>query len=118
MIPKEFAIWFDENFILLLPCVAVTLVPAFVGVGWLVRADWNTPLRRGWLTALGGIGTASLITVVYHLPANIRLWGLDQTDAEVTSELRWWLVFHVLRVVAGLVGASAALRTALNRSAQ
>lgn len=112
--PQEFAVWFEANFILLLPCVALTLVPAFVGVGWLLKQDWNVPrLRRGWLIALAGIGTASLITMVYHLPANFRLWGLDQTDSDVTSELRWWLVVHVLRVIAGLVGAVAALWTAL-----
>lgn len=112
--PQEFAMWFEANFILLLPCVVITLVPAFVGVGWLLRQDWNAPrLRRGWLIALAGIGAASLITAVYHLPANFRLWGLDQTDAEVTSELRRWLVLHVFRVLAGLVGAVAALWTAL-----
>lgn len=112
--PQEFAAWFDANFILLLPCVAVTLVPAFIGVGWLLKQDWHVPrLRRAWLIALAGIGTASLITVVYHLPANFRLWGLDQTDAEVVSELRWWLIIHVPRTLAGLVGAVAALRAAL-----
>ena len=112
--PQEFAVWFEANFILLLPCVVLTLVPAFIGVGWLLKQDWNVPrAASGWLIALAGIGTASLITLVYHLPANFRLWGLDQTDAEVTSELRWWLVLHVFRVLAGLVGAVAALWTAL-----
>ncbi len=112
--PQEFALWFKANFILLLPCVMVTLVPAFVGVGWLLKQDWNVPkLRRGWMIALGGIGLASLITMVYHLPANFRLWGLDQTDAQITTELRWWLVLHVPRVLAGLTGAVAALWTAL-----
>ncbi len=98
----------------MLPCVGVTLIPAFVGVLWLLKQDWNVPaLRRGWLIALAGIGVASLITAVYHLPANFRLWGLDQTDAEVTSELHWWLIVHVPRTLAGLVGAVAALGTAL-----
>jgi uncharacterized membrane protein (DUF485 family) len=112
--PQEFARWFEQNFILLLPCVLVTLLPAFIGVGRLLGQDWNTPhLRRGWLIALAGIGIASLITAIYHLPANFRLWGLDQTDAEVTSELRRWLILHVPRVAAGFVGAVAALRTAV-----
>jgi hypothetical protein len=116
--PQEFAAWFDANFILLLPCVALTLIPAFIGVGWLLKQDWREPaLRRGWLIALAGIGIASLITAFYHLPANFRLWGLDQTDAEVTAELRWWLIVHVPRTLAGLVGAMAALETAL-KSAQ
>lgn len=112
--PQEFAVWFEANFLLLLPCVAITLIPAFIGVGWLLKADWHIPrLRKGWLIALAGIGLASLITAVYHLPANFRLWGLDQSDARVASELRWWLVLHVPRVLAGLVGATAALWTAL-----
>ncbi|MEQ8842054.1 MAG: DUF1772 domain-containing protein [Acidimicrobiales bacterium] len=112
--PQEFAVWFEANFILLLPCVVVTLVPAFIGVGWLLKRDWDVPrLRRGWLIAFAGLGIASAITAVYHLPANFRLWGLDQTDAEVTSELRWWLIMHVPRTLAGLVGAVAALWTAL-----
>lgn len=114
--PQAFAVWFEKNFILLLPCVVVTLVPAFIGVGWLLKHDWDSPARRGWIIALAGIGTASLITAVYHLPANFRLWGLDQTDAEVTSELRWWLILHVPRVIAGFVGAVAALETALAAS--
>lgn len=88
--PREFAVWFEKNFILLLPCVMATLIPAFIGVGWLLKHDWNTPeLRCGWLIALAGIGTAFHITAGYHLPANFRLWGLNQTDAKVTSELRW-----------------------------
>lgn len=112
--PQEFASWFEANFILLLPCVMLTLTPALVGVGWLLKQDWNDKrLRRGWLIALAGLGLASLITLVYHLPANFRLWGLDQTDSEVVSELRWWLVLHVPRVIAGIVGAVAALWTSL-----
>jgi uncharacterized membrane protein (DUF485 family) len=112
--PQEFAAWFEANFILLLPCVVVTLVPAFIGVGWSLSKDWNVPrLRRGWLIALGGIGIASVITAVYHLPANFRLWGLDQTDSKVTSELHWWLIMHVPRTLAGLVGAVAALWASL-----
>lgn len=112
--PQEFASWFEANFILLLPCVMLTLTPALVGVGWLLKQDWNDKrLRRGWLIALAGLGLASLITLVYHLPANFRLWGLDQTDSEVISELRWWLVLHVPRVIAGIVGAVAALWTSL-----
>lgn len=112
--PQEFASWFEANFILLLPCVMLTLTPALVGVAWLLKQDWNDKrLRRGWLIALAGLGLASLITLVYHLPANFRLWGLDQTDSEVISELRWWLVLHVPRVIAGIVGAVAALWTSL-----
>ncbi len=112
--PQEFAVWFEQHFILLLPCVALTLIPAFIGVGWLLKHDWNTrELCGGWLIALAGIGTASLITAAYHLPANFWLWGLDQTDAEVTSELCWWLILHVSCVIVGFVGAIAALRTAL-----
>lgn len=100
---------------LLLPCLMSTLAPAFIGVGWLLEQDWHVPrLRRGWLIALAGIVLASLIAMVYHLPANFRLWGLDQSDAKVTSELRWWLVLHVHRVLAGLVGAVAAVWTALD----
>jgi len=112
--PQEFASWFQANFILLLPCVMLTLTPALVGVAWLLKQDWNDKrLRRGWLIALAGLGLASLITLVYHLPANFRLWGLDQTDSEVVSELRWWLVLHIPRIIAGIVGAVAALWTSL-----
>lgn len=112
----EFAIWFKDNFILLLPSVVVTLLPAFIGVGWLLKQDWNTRRRRGWLAALSGIGGASLITLIYHLPANLRLWGLDQTPTEITTELRLWMILHAVRVIAGLFGAVAALRTAIDVS--
>jgi hypothetical protein len=57
--PQEFAVSFEANFILLLPCVAITLTPAFVGVGWLLKQDWNVPrVLSGLVGAVAALWTS------------------------------------------------------------
>ena len=107
--PQAYAEWFTDNFILLLPSVMLMLGPALVGVIgslWLARADRSA--RRLWSLALAGLVLSSLVTALYHLPANFRIWSGDLTSTELAGELDAWLVWHVVRWLFGLLGAVAA----------
>lgn len=64
--------------------------------------------KRRWAVALGGLTVSVLVTLVYHLPANIRIWSGDLSPAELTSQLHWWLALHAVRTAAGLVATIAA----------
>jgi len=109
--PLVFAQWFTDYFLLLLPCVTLVLLPAFIGVigALLMRKSYSVEYKW-WMIALIGLSVASLVTVVYHLPANFRIWSLDQSPAEVTTELNRWLILHVVRIAASLVATYAAFR--------
>lgn len=107
--PEAFAEWFTDNFIFLAPTAFLTLGPAFVGaIGslWLARADRIA--RRLWSLALVGLVLSSLVTALYHLPANFRIWSGDLTSIELAGELDGWLVWHAVRWLFALLGAVAA----------
>lgn len=107
-------VWADtwlDTFLFLLPCIAVTLTPAVIAV---VIALRNAPAasqeRRNWQIAAAGLAVSILITLVYHLPANIRVWTDDFTADEATTELHRWLWLHAARTLAGLVAVVASFR--------
>jgi len=107
--PQVYAEWFTGNFIYLLPSVMLVLGPALIGVIgslWLARGD--RVARRLWALALAGLVLSSLVTALYHLPANFRIWSGDLTSPELVSELDAWLVWHLVRWLFGLLGAVAA----------
>ncbi|MGV8964907.1 MAG: hypothetical protein ACOH2F_01390 [Cellulomonas sp.] len=64
----------------------------------------------GFTTVMLTIGKmiSVLVTLVYHLPANFRIWSGDMSSSELTSQLHWWLALHAVRTAAGLVAATAA----------
>lgn len=107
-------VWADtwlNTFLFLLPCIAVTLTPAAIAV---VVALRNAPPasreRRNWQIAAAGLAVSVLITLVYHLPANIRIWTDDFTADEATTQLHRWLLLHAVRTLAGLVAVVASFR--------
>ena len=107
-------VWADtwlNTFLFLLPCIAVTLTPAAIAV---VVALRNAPPasreRRNWQIAAAGLAVSVLITLVYHLPANIRIWTGDFTADEATTQLHRWLLLHAVRTLAGLVAVVASFR--------
>lgn len=102
--------WLD-TFLFLLPCIAVTLTPAMIAaVIALRRAPKGSTERRSWVIATAGLVVSVLITLAYHLPANIRIWTGDFTSAEATTELHRWLALHAVRTLAGLVAVVASFR--------
>ncbi len=100
-----------NTFLFLLPCIAVTLTPAAIAV---VIARRNAPKasqeRRNWSIAAAGLAVSVVITLAYHLPANIRIWTGDFTADEATIELHRWLALHAVRTFAGLVAVVASFR--------
>ena len=98
-----------NTFLFLLPCIAITLIPAFIGAIWSWRrADAGSTEKRRWAVALGGLTVSVLVTLAYHLPANIRIWAGDMSPDELTSQLHWWLALHAVRTAAGIVATVAA----------
>lgn len=98
-----------NTFLFLLPCIAITLIPAFIGAIWSWRdAAAGSAAKRRWAVALAGLSVSVLVTLVYHLPVNIRIWSGGMSSSELTSQLHWWLALHAVRTAAGLVATIAA----------
>ncbi len=107
-------VWADTwlaTFLFLLPCIAVTLTPAAIAV---VIALRNAPLasreRRNWQITAAGLAVSVLITLVYHVPTNIRIWTGDFTARDATTQLHRWLLLHAVRTLAGLVAVVASFQ--------
>jgi hypothetical protein len=104
-------VWADTwlaTFLFLLPCIAVTLTPAAIAVVVALRnAPAGSRERRNWQIAAAGLAVSVLITLVYHLPTNIRIWTGDFTADEATTELHRWLLLHAVRTLAGLAAVIA-----------
>lgn len=104
-------VWVDTwlaTFLFLLPCIAVTLTPAAIAVVFALRdAPAGSRERRNWQIAAAGLAVSVLITLVYHLPTNIRIWTGDFTADEATTELNRWLLLHAVRTLAGLAAVVA-----------
>lgn len=113
-------VWADtwlNTFLFLLPCIAVTLTPALIAaVVSLRRAPSPSRERTAWLVAAAGLVVSVLITLVYHLPTNIRIWTGDFTAAEATTQLHRWLLLHAVRTFAGLVAVVASFRAITARA--
>lgn len=107
-------VWADTwlaTFLFLLPCIAVTLTPAAIAVVIALRdAPPASRERRNLQIAAAGLAVSVLITLVYHLPTNIRIWTGDFTAADATTQLHRWLVLHAVRTLAGLVAVVASFQ--------
>lgn len=112
--PAVFADTFPGTFVFLLPTIALTLPLGLYGA-W--NAMTSAPARstswKQWRLALIGLVASTLITIVYHVPANYRIWRHDLDATELSSELDRWLAFHALRVLIAGLALVAALRAAL-----
>ncbi len=98
-----------NTFLFLLPCIAITLIPAFIGAIWSWRdAAAGSAAKRRWAVTVGGLTVSVLVTLVYHLPVNIRIWSGGMSSSELTSQLHWWLALHAVRTAAGVVATTAA----------
>jgi len=106
--------WADTwlaTFLFLLPCIAVTLTPAAIAVFLALRnAPQGSKERRYWQIAAAGLAVSVLITLVYHLPVNIRVWTGDFTADEATTQLNQWLLLHAVRTLVALAAVVASFR--------
>ncbi|MGB3256394.1 MAG: DUF1772 domain-containing protein [Ornithinimicrobium sp.] len=107
--PVVYGDTFLNTFMFLLPCIAITLLPALIGTfsSWR-RADAGSNEKRRWAVTLIGLIASVVVTLIYHLPANFRIWSGDLSSSELTTQLNWWLALHALRTTAALVATIAA----------
>ncbi|MEM7278494.1 MAG: hypothetical protein AAF385_10245 [Pseudomonadota bacterium] len=81
-----------------------TVMPLFLltllGLVLSARIDWHDPnLKKLWLYAIALYAVVSLITVLYHIPENLRLREGLYSDAEASAARMYWLVGHIPRMV-------------------
>lgn len=113
--PAVFERWFTDYFFYLLGPVFITSVPAFIGtIVMLRRSERGSETRRSWRIALVGLVLAYGITAAVSLPLNIAFWSGTLSDSAITTGLAWWMVAHVARTVAALIGTTYAYRAAVS----
>lgn len=109
--PIEFMESFKVDFPLLLGPTAVTLLPAWLGSGWLFfKSPKNSEIRKNWMFAFIGISLTILQTSVYHLPLNLDFMALKYDAATATSKLQGWVIFHWIRVMVAIASGVFALK--------
>lgn len=100
---------------------SLTIIPLFlltlVGLVLSVCLDWGeSRLKRLWLIAIGLYIATSLITMIYHLPENLRLHDGLYSAAEAEAIRSLWLWLHVPRVVLAFGIPLVALRAVFERN--
>lgn len=116
--PGVFEQWFADYFVFLVLPVFMTSVPAFVGtIAMLRRSEKGSPARSLWRVALIGLVVSYAITAVIHLPLNIAFWSFTLSDDDITRNLAIWMIAHVARIVAALIGATYAYRAVVGSTA-
>ncbi len=113
--PSVFERWFTDYFVFLLVPVGATSLPAFVGmIAMLRRSEKGSGSRRVWRAALVGLSLSYGITAFVNLPLNIGFWSGTWSDEAITTGLAWWMVAHVARLIAAIIGTSFAYRAAVS----
>jgi hypothetical protein len=111
MDPIAFMQGFEETFLLLLPTVAVTLLPGLIGVIVSMSLTKEHPsARKAWKMALYATLLSIAITSIYHLPVNLELIAQSYTAEEVSSKLNTWVALHWVRIVLALVASIFAIQ--------
>lgn len=110
--PRVWATQFEGAFPFLVPCIGLTLTPAFLAAAasWR-RAEVGTARRTLWRNCLAALALSVAITVAYHVPANLRIWSGELGAAALRAELGWWLALHALRLAAAVGAVVLAART-------
>ncbi len=104
--PMAFMEGFGATFMLLLPTVAFTLLPGFIGITASIFQNKENPqAKQKWQIALYLTLASLAITSIFHLPANLAFMDQAYTAAEATSKLQWWVILHWVRVVLALAAA-------------
>lgn len=109
--PTEFEAWFASYFVYLLPAVFITSIPAFIGSISLFRASAKGSREKVlWRNALLGLTLVYGITTVIHLPLNISFWSMELSDEQIFTNLTYWTLAHVLRIVGALFASYSAFK--------
>ena len=111
MDPMEFMMGFETTFLLLLPTVAVTLLPGLIGIIVSMNSSKQNPAaKRSWRMALYATLVSLLITSVYHLPTNLAFMDQSYSPAEAASSLQIWVILHWVRIALALVASVCAIQ--------
>lgn len=114
--PIEFMKTFAVDFPLLLYPTAATLLPAWLGSGWLfLTSPKKSESRKNWMYAFIGISLTILQTSVYHLPMNLDFMAMKYDAATAASKLQGWVIFHWIRIVVAITAGVFAI-TGLQKS--
>jgi hypothetical protein len=115
--PAEFRRWFASHSGrirgLMVPLGATAAVSA-IATAATEAATEHTPPTTSAIAAASAAGVVA-VTVTVNEPANEKFVQSDFDDEETTRLLGRWARWHDLRVALGLLGAIAAVRTAVNR---
>jgi hypothetical protein len=109
--PIEFMNTFKVDFPLLLAPTSVTLLPAWLGSGWLfLKSPQKSESRKNWMYAFIGVSLTILQTSVYHLPMNLNFMELKYDVATAANKLQGWVILHWVRVAVAITAGVFAIK--------
>lgn len=109
--PMVFMQGFETTFLLLLPTVAVTLLPGLIGIIASISLNKeNNEAKKSWLMALYATLISIFITSIYHLPTNLGFINLSYSISEAASKLQLWIVLHWVRIVLTIIASVFAIQ--------
>lgn len=109
--PMVFMQGFKTTFLLLLPTVAVTLLPGLIGIIASISLSKENPdAKKSWRMALYATLASIVITSIYHLPTNLAFIDQRYSIPEAASKLQLWVVLHWLRIVLAIIASVFAIQ--------
>jgi hypothetical protein len=115
--PAEFRRWFASHSGrirgLMVP-LGATAAASAIATAATEAATEHTPPTTSAIAAASAVGVVA-VTLTVNEPANEKFVQSDFDDEETMRLLGRWARWHDLRVALGLLGAIAAVRTAVNR---
>jgi hypothetical protein len=111
MDPIEFMQGFETTFLLLLPTVAVTLLPGLIGIIFSINLNKaNDAAKKSWRLALYATLISIVITSVFHLPTNLAFMDQSYDAMEAASRLQLWIILHWVRIALALLASVFAIQ--------
>ena len=109
--PTDFEAWFASYFFFLVRAVFITSIPALIGSIALIRRSLKgTSERIMWRNTLLALVLVYGITTVIHLPLNISFWSMTLSGGQIVTNLNYWTLAHVLRIIAALFASYSAFK--------
>lgn len=111
MDPLVFMQRFETTFLLLLPTVAVTLLPGLLGIIYsIIQNKENNEAKKSWRIALYATLISIIITSVYHLPTNLAFMDQSYSATDAVSKLQIWVILHWVRIALALLASVFAIK--------
>lgn len=98
--PLEFVDAFAPQFQSFLLTIMPLFLLTLMGLILSARLDWqDSDIKRSWQIAIGCYAATSLITLAIHMPENLNLLSAEYSEIEAADARRYWLTWHVPRVI-------------------